>query len=223
MVVIALSVLALFVAGVGRAYPPAQRGRAALIAALGGAAWAGLTWAAAASGRLADFEARPPAMMLLFVAILAVSFGVGLSSLGRRLAALPIAWLIGVQAFRLPLELVMHQAAAEGVMPPQMTWTGSNWDIATGATAVVVAGIAAAGRAPRWLLWAWNVLGIALLANVLVVALRSLPLFQAYGSEPRLVNTWVAHPPFVWLPAIMVAAAIAGHVVVTRRLIAART
>jgi hypothetical protein len=103
-------------------------------------------------------------------------------------------------------------------MPPQMTWTGSNWDIATGATAVIVAGLAAADRAPRWLLWAWNLLGIALLVNVLVVALRSLPMFHAYGDEPRLVNTWVAFPPFVWLPAVLVAAAITGHIVLTRHL-----
>ncbi|WP_437619875.1 hypothetical protein [Sorangium sp. So ce1151] len=36
------------------------------------------------------------------------------------------------------------------------------------------------------------------------------------------MNTWVCCPPFVWLPAVMVMAALFGHVVVARRLRAER-
>ena len=55
------------------------------------------------------------------------------------------------------------------------------------------------GRAPRWVVVTWNVLGLLLLVNIVTVAVVSTPLFQWFGNE-RL-NTFVTYPPFVWLPA----------------------
>jgi hypothetical protein len=141
------------------------------------------------------------------------------SRIGRELAErAPIAFLVGYQAFRLPLELVMHQAAREGTMPVQMTFTGLNFDILTGASAIVVAILVATNRAPRWLVAAWNALGSVLLVAIGVVAVASLPAFRAFGSDPASVNTWVLHFPFVWLPAALVASALFGHIVLWRRL-----
>ena len=135
------------------------------------------------------------------------------------LANAPLWLLIAFHAFRLPLELVMHRAASEGVMPPQMTFTGLNFDIATGATALLLAPLAARGWAPRWLLWCWNSLGTLLLLNILAVAVASLPAFAAFGGDPSRLNTWIAYFPFVWLPAGLVSAAVLGHVLLWRRLL----
>jgi hypothetical protein len=191
--------------------------RAGLIALTGAATWAAATAAAAASGRL-SFESRPPTMMLLVAAIFAVAFTLGLSRVGARLAAgLPLAALVGVQGFRLPLELAMHRAAVEGVMPPQMSYTGYNFDILTGTLALAVAWLVATDRAGTRLVRAWNWLGVLLLSNVLIIAMLSTPLpFRLFTSEPA--NVWITTAPFVWLPAIMVLMAILGHVVVFRRL-----
>jgi hypothetical protein len=62
----------------------------------------------------------------------------------------------------------------------------------------------------------WNVLGLALLVNVVSVAIASMPLIRAFGDD-RVV-TFVTYPPFVWLPAVMVLAALAGHLVIFRAL-----
>ena len=35
---------------------------------------------------------------------------------------------------------------------------------------------------------------------------------------PIILNTWVLYFPYVWLPVVLVTAAIAGHVMVTRAL-----
>jgi hypothetical protein len=133
----------------------------------------------------------------------------------------PVVWLVGFHAFRLPLELVMHRAASEGTMPAQMSFTGWNFDIVTGASALVVAALAAQGDAPRWLLAAWNALGSLLLLAIVLIALASLPIVRAFGDEPSQLNTWVAYFPFVWLPAGPVAAALFGHIVLWRRLFSA--
>jgi hypothetical protein len=49
-----------------------------------------------------------------------------------------------------------------------------------------------------------------------VIAVVSTPLIQAFG--PGRLNTWVAHPPYVWLPAVMVLVAWSGHLVIWRAL-----
>ena len=74
------------------------------------------------------------------------------SSIGDRLArGLPLAYLVGFQAFRFPLELAIHRAYVEGVMPVQMSYSGRNFDIVTGLTALVLAAALAMARVPRWL------------------------------------------------------------------------
>lgn len=213
---IALAIAAIFVFGVARV---AGR-RAAVGAAVATAAWLALTYALAASGVLARFDLRPPPFALMFAVVIGGGIALGLSPLGKKLAhGIPLAALVGVQAFRLPLELVMHRAADEGVMPVAMSFSGYNFDIVTGATALVLAPLIARGQAPRAAVVAWNALGSLLLVVIAVVAFSGTPLIRAFGDAPEHVNTWVAYAPFVWLPAILVLAAIAGHVMVARRLL----
>ena len=45
---------------------------------------------------------------------------------------------------------------------------------------------------------------------------------RAFGDDPRHLNTWVLYFPYVWLPAVLVIVALAGHLVVTRALRAPR-
>jgi hypothetical protein len=109
----------------------------------------------------------------------------------------------------------MHAAAVEGTMPHVMSYSGYNYDIVTGASALLV-GVLLKRGAPRTLAIAWNALGVVLLGVIVAVALLSSPLVRAFGDDQ--LNTWVAYVPFVWLPSILVACAIAGHIVVWRRL-----
>jgi hypothetical protein len=187
------------------------------------AAWMGIWVAVARSGALLDFARRPPPMLLMMIATVGAGLAIGLSPLGARLArALPLAALVGFQAFRLPLELVMHRAARAGVMPVQMSFEGWNFDIVTGASAVVVAGLLVADRAPRALVVGWNVLGVLLLVTIGAIAVVSTPLVHAFGTSPDALNTWVGTAPFVWLPTVFVSCALAGHLVLTRKLLMTR-
>ena len=131
-------------------------------------------------------------------------------------AHLPLWWLVAVQSFRLPLELAMHALYERGLMPVQMSYSGRNLDIVTGAMAVLVAILVGRGSAGRRLVAAWNVLGLVLLVNIVAVAILSTPRFAAFG--PDRLNVVITYPPFVWLPAILVPAALAGHLVIFRTL-----
>ena len=73
----------------------------------------------------------------------------------------------------------MHGMYTRGIMPMQMTYTGLNFDILTGITAIPVALLAARGGGGS-LVAAWNILGLALLINAVTVATRNstLPVFR---------------------------------------------
>ena len=166
---------------------------------------------------LAQFDKAVAPFLPLTAACIALWVAIAASRVGRALSALPLAALIAFHVFRLPLELLMHEAANVGVMPRQMSYSGWNFDIVTGATALLVAPLAAFGGVTRSALLAWNALGSLLLLVVVVVAAVSSPPLLAFGAQRA--NTWVAYAPFVWLPTVLVPAAAAGHVVLWRRLL----
>jgi hypothetical protein len=180
----------------------------------------GVTLGLAVDGSLANFRRFPPPLLPVTGLCILLWVAIATSRAGRALDALPLAAVVGFHAFRLPLELMMHAAADAGVMPRQMSYSGWNFDIVTGASAAIVSVLAALGKAPRPLLLAWNALGSVLLFVVVAVAISSGPPLLAFGSAPEQANTWVAYAPFVWLPTVLVPAAVAGHVVLWRRLLA---
>jgi hypothetical protein len=191
--------------------------RAAIVVAADAAAWMALTWAAASSGILQQWDRVPPPFPLLIIALMALALVLAFGGVGTRVAQfIPLWALVAIQGFRLPLELAMHALVARGIMPVQMSYSGRNFDIITGATAIVVAILVKRGYAGRRLVALWNVVGLALLVNVVSVAIASMPLLRMFGDD-RVV-TFVTYPPFVWLPAVMVLAALAGHLVIVRAL-----
>lgn len=211
-------VLALHYAAVATGGTPAQARRIATRGAVGTLAWLALTAVPAASGLL-HFTA-PPTMVALLLAMLVLAIGLARSPIGRRLAmGLPLTLLVGFQAFRIPVELLLHRAYVEGLAPVQMTYAGRNFDMVSGLTAAALAVWLARGRPPRWAVVTWNVLGLALLANIVTIAILSAPVpFRVFMNEPA--NVWVTRAPWVWLPTVLVMAAVLGHALLFRRLAA---
>jgi hypothetical protein len=197
--------------------PASPTARPTAVAAIAVVVWLAVTFGLAASGRL-SFTSRPPTEGIVIAAGVALAFGVALSRVGLRIATgVPLAALVGAQAFRFPLELIMHRAYAEGIMPVQMSYSGFNFDILTGLSAIVVALMLV--RNPRSLVVVriWNTAGIVLLANVVTIAIVSAPTpLRLFHNEPA--NDWITRAPWVWLPTVFVVVAIMGHVLVLRRL-----
>ena len=213
----AFLVVGLLLLGVHHAAPK----RFVRVAALS-VAWLALTAVVAGSGVLARVEARPPPFLFIGLGTLTVGIAVGASSLGASLArSIPLWALVGAQAFRVPLELVMHRAANEGTMPVEMSYSGFNFDIFSGLSAIVVA-IALRRGAPPLLAALWSVVGSLLLAIIVTISILASPMIHAFGAGAH-VNAWVTYPPFVWLPMVLVAAALAGHIIVFRHLALSRT
>ena len=185
------------------------------------ATWMAITAAAALSGLIAQWELRPPPVMVLVMVGFVVTIVLACGRFGKRVAmGVPVVGLIVFQSYRFPLELLLHRAYADGVMPVQMSYEGRNFDIATGIAALVIGGfyLATNKAVPRALAWAFNLGGLILLFNIVGIAVASTPVFTLFG--PDKLNLWVAFFPFIWLPAIFVTLALFGHITLTRRLLA---
>jgi hypothetical protein len=188
--------------------------RIATITAVSLGLWLSLTGILSLTGFFARFETIPPRFLLgVLPAIAAVLFLVSFHRTREWLTALPEAWVIGFQAFRIPVELVLWALAHHSIVPNAMTFEGRNFDILTGLTAPLVAyfGIVR-GRWPRWAIIAWNAMGLFLLFNVVRVAILAAPgpFRQLTEEAPNLAPSLF---PFIWLPYFLVPLALLGHLV----------
>jgi hypothetical protein len=176
-----------------------------------------LLWLATIAGLVGRgwIEVVPGRLIVLGGAVLTVSALLGLSPLGKWMAiSCPIAWLVAFQGFRLPLELVLHSWAHQGVIPKTMTWNGSNWDILSGIAALCLAPLSQRFKVAAWMA---NIIGGVLLANVGRVAVFSAPVpFGWQDVSPKLLLAY--HLPYALIVPICVGGALAGHVILTRAL-----
>ena len=205
--VLALSVLAMRVT--------AQRtGQAAdlwtMRAATGAVLWLVATGLAARSGALSGFS------LPLFIALMILTGGAAFSRMGAALmAAVGPVGLIGFQFFRVPVAVFLRGMYQAGQVPVQMTYEGLNLDIFAGLTAPAMAWLVWRGKVGSYAIWAWNGLGLLLLAEAIVIAALSMPTeFRVFTNEPA--STFATYAPYVWLPTVLAPAALFGHLLVLR-------
>ncbi len=112
---------------------------------------------------------------------------------------------------RIPVEVVLYWLFLGGLIPSLMTFAGFNFDILSGLLAPVAYFTSfRAGRVRREILIAFNFLGLALLLNVVSIAIFSLPtpLQQISFDQP---NRAVLYFPYSWLPSLVVPIVLFAH------------
>lgn len=223
-VVLVLALVGLILLGVRRAVraPGAPRGFTWKLG-LGMGSWLALTGIVAASGFFSDFSGRPPRLMFgvggAFVLFTIVSRSAAAS---RVIAGMPLTWPIALQSMRIVVELGLWGLYDQGRLPKHLTFEGRNFDVVVGLTAPVIA----VALARRWIgtrvVVAWNILSICVLANIVVMAVTSIP-GPLHLSWPGPANTIVAEFPYIWLPTFLVPIALFGHIVSLRQLLGVNT
>ncbi len=173
-------------------------------------AWLAMFWAMVESGYAR--ENPMPGVPMLFLSAILISIAFAFSPIGKKLSlGVPIGYLILFQAFRLPLELVLHEWAAQGTIPQTMTWTGQNLDIVTGIAAIVAFPFVSKYRGVARI---FNIIGFGFLLNVMRVALFSSPLPFAWSIEPKL--QLLTHTPYTLIVPVCVGGALIGHILLSR-------
>lgn len=163
----------------------------------------------------------PPAFMpaVLAANLFAVYFALYYKPL-QELNPQKMKFVVALQTFRLPLELIFVWLLTLNLLPIQMTFEGRNFDVLVGLTAPLIAYFGYHKNIlPRWLLIGWNFIGLALLANIVIIAILSAPTnFQVFTNLPH--NTLVLQAPYHFIPFFLVPLALFGHLYALKRLFA---
>ena len=194
--------------------PPAERTRA-----VGLGAGVLLAWLALHAGLAGFLEAGIPWSLPAYMGFTnGTALVLALSPVGRRLArGVPLAALVAFPLYRLPLEIVLHSWADQGVIPISMSWSGQNLDVIAGVLGPMAAmAMVLLPAHARRIAWVANTVCLGFLINVARVAILSSPGPQHSFEGPPLVLAM--HVPEVWIVAICVAGALFGHIVTYRAL-----
>lgn len=173
----------------------------------------------ARSGVLDRYNPPPPPALLLLLGQTILTIVIIFSSRGTALAGhLALGAVVLLQSFRIGVELLLHRLYGEGIVPVQMTFAGRNFDIITGITGLILGMLLVRRRIlPRGVVLGWNILGLALLANIVGVAALSTPVpFRVFTEGPP--NLLPSTLPWIWLPSFLVQVALGSHLLVFRML-----
>ena len=175
--------------------------------------YAALLGATGIAGRL---DHVPPGIALLTAPITLTLLVVTLTSPGAAIARrIPLRLLIGFQLFRLGVELTLHHLWSIGLAPRIMTLAGGNIEILVAATAPAAAWLAYRGSMGRKIAWAWNLIGLFSLANIVVRAVLSAPgpLHLIVAETPDVA---ILIYPFTFIPGFLAPLAMTLHILAFR-------
>lgn len=182
--------------------------------------WLILTALFAFFGFFNDFSALPPrvflivAPMFIFIAVIVFSGAIDIFLLSVR-----PTWLINMQSFRILVEVILWLLYIYHIAPVQMTFEGRNYDVLVGLSAPLIAYLGFRKGSSNYMVGLiWNLCGLALLFNIVVISVLSSPgKLRYFMNEPA--NTFVTYYPYIWLPGFLVPLALFLHLASIRQLI----
>jgi hypothetical protein len=168
-----------------------------------------------------DTAATPPKILLFGVLPAIFTIILLFATLkGRQfIDSLPLKNITWLNIVRIPVELVLLWLFVNKAVPQLMTFEGRNFDIIAGITAPFIAyfGLTKA-KLGRQITLVWNFVCLALLLNIVVNALFSVPSpFQKFAFDQP--NTAILNFPFSWLPTFIVPVVLLGHLTSIRQLL----
>lgn len=123
-------------------------------------------------------------------------------------------YVFAIHALRLPVEIVLYRLFLEGKVPELMTFSGWNFDIFMGITAILflVYSLVTKRQLHPKLLLAWNITGMLLLGVIVSLAVLSAPLpIQQFAFEQP--NVALLSFPYTLLPAYVVPVVLSTHLI----------
>ncbi|WP_156180335.1 hypothetical protein [Rufibacter radiotolerans] len=174
--------------------------------------WLAVTSFMALSGFMGNFSRAPvnmlPALLPPLLAVLVLTFHPRTQDFIRHL---PAKGLLALQAFRIPVEIFLWCLFLANALPERLTFEGHNWDVLSGLAGPVFAVLCYGnGRRNHLLASLYHLVGLALLLNIVVMSVLSLPTpFQQFFDKPGadILVTF----PFMVLPTFLVPLAYTLH------------
>ncbi|MCX6215952.1 hypothetical protein [Spirosoma sp.] len=166
----------------------------------------------------------PPRLLLLLLPPIITIVALMSTAWGKTfIDRLDIRALTLFHVVRIPVEIVLLWLFMQKTIPELMTFEGRNFDIFSGLSAPLVYWFGFIGnRVNKPLLLIWNLVCLALVVNIVVNALLSVPTpFQQFAFDQP--NIAIIYFPFNLLPSCLVPLVILAHLAAIRQLLRKET
>jgi hypothetical protein len=207
-----LALVAALVAAVLVRYLPARAAGIGVAVLVGWLLYAGiLGYSGVVAGQLFGL---PGILVLLAPVFVFVAVVLVISPVGRYVARrIPLPLLIGLQTFRVGVELTLHKLWEVGAVPRLLTLPGGNVEMLIGLSAPAIAWISLKTPNDRRIAVGWGVLGLLSLINVSSRAALTGPLHLLHSEVP---NVALGMFPFSYIPGFLAPLAVMLHVLALR-------
>lgn len=200
-------------------------GRRSLVrrAAIAICIWALFVVAWSGSGMMGKFALFPfnvlPVIGVPLITMIIVTMSRGARNL---LPVIPPEVLISLQSFRFFVEGVLWLMFLLGQLPQQVTFEGRNFDIIAGISAPLIAFLMRRKKISRSMIVLWNLVCLALLVNIVSVAVLSMPSpIRVFSNDPSTLA--LTQFPGAFLPGLLVPLAYGLHFLSLRQLYLLKT
>ncbi len=126
-------------------------------------------------------------------------------------------YLLAIHSVRIPVELVLYQLYLQEKIPKLMTFSGWNFDIAIGISALIllVYQLILNRKINRTVFLIWNIFGMVFLLIIVSLAILSspLPIQQIAFNQPNIA---VLEFPYCFLPTCVVPIVLMSHILLLK-------
>lgn len=182
--------------------------------------WTAIVSALSSSGFYQEVDTFPPRITFLLFPNVVVILLLFTTKNGRNFFdSLDLKWLTLLHVVRIPVEICLFLVYLQGLIPIEMTFEGYNWDILAGISALAIFYFAfVKKRMGKKALIVWNIICLALLTNIIVIAVLSgnSPMQQIGFDQPNVAVTLF---PYAWLPTVIVHLVLISHFAAIRQLL----
>ncbi|MGB1242898.1 MAG: hypothetical protein ACPG49_10275 [Chitinophagales bacterium] len=176
--------------------------------------WFAYTFAISKSGLLDDWS-LPPRLPLLLIFPAFTFIGVFLYKQQKSpvIAALPKSWLIYYQSFRIVIESLFVASVGVGILHPEVTFEGYNYDIVFAFTAPIVAYLVFNKKIlSEKMALAWNYLGLVVISVIIFLFVTTMYFPVVWGSTEPIAAKGFLEFPYVFVGSFLMPSAVFIHV-----------
>lgn len=170
------------------------------------------------SGILMNMDFPPKLPLLLVIPLLVMLLFLTYRSGNREMIQqIPDHWLIFVQSFRIPVELLILGMYFESIVPKSATFEGYNYEILVGILAIVLGFFIRRGDISKKGIFLWNILGLLSLGIIIGIIVSSFYLPELWGADAPLVDERFTQIPYLLLTGFLAPLAIFFHLLSFRQ------
>ena len=126
------------------------------------------------------------------------------------LTAIPPHWLIFFQSYRIGIETLFVLTVGVGLLHPNVTIEGYNYDMIYAFTALIEGVLVMKGQYKIGLVW--NYLGLAVIASIIILFQVTIYVPHVFGSDTMEFPSGFFQYPYVLVPAFLMPSAVFIHV-----------